>query len=292
MARYEKLTPAVRRAMDARRSVARQDMALGLAAFVRPRIRGKRGWIEGVRQPWNGGLLLIAGPEIDAWDLGVLLALIAVAVAQTDGQALPGGRRPGLLPADTPRANAAAQAETLRVETTFADMCRRLGRGAEDGRAHAGIRASLRRLSGLVIEAEGGGGWAQTHLIAGAAGRGGRVDVVLSYRLTRAVLGAGSYSRVDMQAWAALSPTAKVLYHWLCAWRPGGGQCPSIGVDTLARHVWGGDASGAEQRDRRRQIREALHQISVAAGWRVMAGEAPGMVLLTAPPAPVCEVAE
>jgi hypothetical protein len=290
MARSETLTPEARRAIDARAGTARQDMALGLASFARPRIRGKRAWLDGVKQQWKGGELTLAGPELDAGDLGVLLALLAIATAQINAQALPSGQRPGLLPAASARPNAAEKADAMSVETTLADVCRKLGRDPKDGRAHVSIRASLKRLAGVVVEAHAGDAWAHTHLISGAAGRGGRVAVALSYRLTRAVMGGGSYSRVDMSAWASLSPTGQVLYHWLCAWRPGGGQCPPIAIDTLARHTWGDDATGAKQRERRQQIREALNQIAGAAGWKVRAGDAPGIALLKAPHAPGCEV--
>ncbi|CQR44401.1 putative Replication protein C [Thiomonas sp. CB3] len=285
--KHAKLGAEIRREIDARGIIARQDMALGLASFIRPRIRGKRGWVEGIKQPWNGGVLTIYGPELDSGDLGVLLALLAAAVAQPAAQSRPCGQQNGLLPDATPRENAAAGAETILVQTTLADVSRKMGRDPCDGRAHASIRASLRRLGGFVIEAAAGDAWAQTHLIAGSADRGGAVSVALSYRLTRAILGDGSYSRIDMKAWAKLSPTAKILYHWLCAWRPGGGHCPPVHLDKLARHVWGQDAAqGATRRERRQQIRESLSQIADSAGWAWVPGDAPGVAMITAPSAP------
>ncbi len=262
------ISPTARAAMDARNGIARQDMALGLASFVRPVIRGKRGWIEGVKQSWNGGTLEINGPEMDAGDLGVLLALLALALRQqADGGAeLAKGRDiAGMLPNPDGRdgANNAADSDALTLQTTLADICREIGRDPDDGRAHAAIRASIKRLQGFVIEARDDDQWATTHLVAGAAGRGkGAVNIALSYRLTRAVLGEGSYGRMRMAVWRELSPTAQCLYHFLACWRPGHGQCPTIGLDTLAKHVWGeAPATGAAMRDRRRMLRVALSEL-------------------------------
>ena len=263
-----KPTPAARRSMDARQGVARQDMALGLAPFLKPVIRGKRGWIEGIKQSWNGGVLELAGPELDAGDLGVLLALLALALRNTAGagpRLEPGRAVQGMLPEESGgKRNAAADEDVLPLQTTLAAICREVGRDPEDGRAHAAIRASIKRLQGVVIEARSGDAWASTHLIAGAAGRGkGAVSVALNYRLTRAVLGTASYSRIRMSVWRRLSPVGQVLYHWLACWRPGYGTCPPIGLDTLARHVWGEDAKGAMVRRRRQQVRDALAELPI-----------------------------
>jgi len=100
--------------MDARQGVARQDMALGLSSFIKPVIRGKRGWIEGVKQQWNGGTLEIAGPELDAGDLGVLLALLALALraAADEPQLEPEHKISGMLPRSRPTAWCKSTART------------------------------------------------------------------------------------------------------------------------------------------------------------------------------------
>lgn len=276
------LTQQARREMDARAGFARQDMAFGLATFVRPVVRGKRMYIEGVRQEWMGGTLILSGPEIDAGDLGVLLALLRLALQSfPECDIKPGADVPGLLPDSQHQhregANRAVMHQAVCVKTTMAAICRELGRSADDGRAHASVRASLRRLSAIVVDGRSGvdPDWAQTHLIHGSAGRGrGAVEVTLSYRLTWAVLGNGPYTRVSMYTWRRLSPVAQVLYHWLCSWRPGAGTCPVIGIDTLTRHVWREVARGAKQRERRQQVRAALREIATAAPdeWQVEDG--------------------
>uniref|UniRef100_D5X4Y3 Replication C family protein n=1 Tax=Thiomonas intermedia (strain K12) TaxID=75379 RepID=D5X4Y3_THIK1 len=255
---------------------------MGLASFVRPVVRGKRGWIEGVKQPWNGGTLELNGPELDAGDLGVLLSLLALALrhsVERGAEIATGGDVPGLLPAPggRPGENRAADCDVMLLQTTLAAICREIGRDPNDGRAHAAIRKSIKRLQGFVIEARSGDRLATTHLIADTAGRSkgaGAVSVALSYRLARAVIGEGSYGRVRMGEWRELSPTAQCLYHFLACWRPGYGQCPTIGLDTIARHVWGAaPATGAVLRDRRRMLRAALSELP-REEWEISEAEA------------------
>jgi hypothetical protein len=274
--------------MDARQGVARQDMALGLAPFVKPAIRGKRGWVEGVKQQWNGGTLELAGPELDAGDLGVLLALLALALrAAADKEPhLESGREvKGILPEPGGKPNAASEKDVLPMQTTLASICREIGRDPADGRAHTAIRNSLKRLQGVVIEARSGNDWASTHLISGAAGRGkAAVSITLNYRLTRAVLGTASYGRIRMSVWRQLSPVGQCLYHWLACWRPGYGACPPIRLDTLARHVWGDEKQGAAQRERRRLLRAAIEELNAAGGGEWCIDERDGFLQIERQP--------
>jgi hypothetical protein len=277
--------------MDARQGVARQDMALGLAPFIRPVIRGKRGWVEGVKQRWNGGVLELAGPELDAGDLGVLLALLSLALrasADEDESHLEPGRAvKGILPeaGGKGKPNAAAEKDVLPMQTTLAAICREIGRNPEDGRAHAAIRTSIKRLQGVVIEARSGEQWASTHLIAGAAGRGkAAVSITLNYRLTRAVLGTASYGRIRMSVWRQLSPVSQCLYHFLACWRPGYGACPQIRLDTLARHVWRDAKQGAAQRERRRLLRAGIEELNAAGGGEWCIDERDGLLQIERQP--------
>lgn len=284
MARSD-LSPTARRVMDARAGIARQDMPLGLSGLVKPVVRlkkgkdgkpARRGYIENLRQSWNGGEIILNGPEIDAQDLGVLLACAALALRDADRHAdlKQSVDIEGLLatpPKNQP--NAAADKLTFTLETTLAALCREIGRDPDDGRAHQMIRDSLVRLSGIVTTATSGARGAFTHLIAGGAWEGrNAVSVTLNYRLTRAMLGEGSFGRVRMQVFRNLSPVGQVLYHWLACWRPGYGTCPPIGLDTLARHVWGEDAKGAMVRRRRQQLRDALAELPIDE-WSVGIGK-------------------
>ncbi|MDA8254114.1 MAG: replication protein C, IncQ-type [Betaproteobacteria bacterium] len=253
-------------------------MAIGLAGLFRPVIRGKRGWLEGLRQQWNGGFLEFAGPELDSKDMLVLLAIQHLALRELNaGQAQRvDGAAAGLIPAEKNRhGNRAVEAQAIGLQTSMAEMCRAIGRDPDDGRAHTSIRASLKRLQGVVVEARSGEEWATSNLIRGGAGRGrGAVTVSLNFRLTRAVLGECSYSRIDVLQLAELPPVAQILVAWLCCWRPGHGKCPSITIDSLCRHVWGRGSDAADaphdalQRRRRQQIRAALAALPPRE-WRV-----------------------
>ena len=274
----------LRRRLDARAGIARQDMAFGLAGMVRPVCRGRRAWIEGTRQSWMDGWIEIQGPELDAADLGVLLALLAIALRQGGDQAL-GQEVDGLLaapagPARNAAQNAAGEQSAITLRTTMAELCREIDRDPGAGSAHQAIRASLTRLAGVVFRAETADGrWAVTHLIAGGAGAGrGAVIVSLSYRLTRALLGQGSYSRIDMAAWRQLAPVAKCLTHWLACWYGAGSGERRIGLDKLATHVWGEAAHGATGRRQRQQLRNALGEIEASGGW--IARECGGVVTI------------
>lgn len=257
-----------RREIDARSGIARQDMAIGLAAIFRPRLRGKRTVVE-VRQAWNGAEIILTAPEMDASDLGVLLSLLHLAGEIKETQA--GNATAGLIPGSesgTGKANGAGSLPTITLNTSMAEICRTLGRDPEDGRAHRMIRSALRCLSMVVVEVQGGADWRQTHLITGAAGRGrGAVSVTFSYRLTRALLLAGSYARIDMMAWPAMPPVTQVAYHWLAAWFGGAHGERRISVEKLAAHVWGDAAKNQQQRQNRKDaLRRAL--AALPDGWR------------------------
>jgi hypothetical protein len=280
MARSKKpqLSAGVRRAMDAKDEVARQDMAFGLCTLVRPAIRlvtgQRRAFIEGAPQRWQGGEIVVQGPEVDSDDLGVLLACAAIAVEQFDlpsTRLAPGVHSPGLVAPSRPGAlNLAEELDVCTIHTTLAAVCRRLGRRPDDGRAHQSIRGSLARLASVVVIARQGDEEAFTHLIAAGASTGKhRLRVTLSFRLTGALAGTRSYGRIHMDTWRHLKPVARVVYHWLACWRPGHGRCPPIGLDALAKHVWGTtETSPALAARRRQQLRAALAELP-ANEWKV-----------------------
>ncbi len=260
--------------IDARRGVARQDMALGLAGLIRPKIQAKRDkkgrltggrqYVEGLPQTWAGGDIIWSGPQLDAFDLQVHLACQALALqASCDGETklTQGANVAGLLvkPPKGGQANMADDRLTLELETSMSAVCLLIGRSPDDGRAHISIRASLTRLASIVVTASQDDEAAFTHLIGGGAFSGrNAIRLTLSYRLTQAVLGEGSYARIRLAEFARLNPVAQLVYHWLACWRPGAGSCKPIGLDKLAAHVWGACEDGATVRERRQQLKAAL----------------------------------
>ncbi|WP_197033057.1 replication protein C, IncQ-type [Thiomonas sp. FB-Cd] len=263
-------------------------MAFGLAGMVRPTIRAERNqhgklvssrrYLDGVKQKWNGGEISLSGPELDAFDLRVLLACQSLALQSAhnakylDDRLENGVDVKGLLaaPRKAGDANMADELPTFSLTTTMSAVSEAIGRKPRDGQAHAAIRASLQRLASIVVTATKGNKGAFTHLIAGGAFYGRHaVRLTLSYRLTQALLGEGSYGRIHMSEFIKLTPVGQIVYHWLSCWRPGAGAPRTIKLDRLAEHVWGGAAEDHKTRtDRRRQLTKALASMP-SAEWQI-----------------------
>jgi hypothetical protein len=276
MKRPSSLPPEARRDIDVRERVARNDMAFGLTSIVRALRRGaKREYVE-LSQSWGGGVIQIAGPVIDDWDLGVLLVLETLALRNPQNKQL-GKQVHNLLPQPKEgrltEDNTASEHETITIRTSLADICNELEVG-DDGPTRAAIRKSIRRLTSIVVEAEHGDRWALTHLIQGVVGKGrNSVEVTLSYRLTRAILGSGSYARIYLRSYRALPAGApRVLYAWLCAWFAASYGERTILLGTLARHVYGEEGVDWKARDHRRAVRKAL-RVLPSGEFRAREGE-------------------
>lgn len=277
MSNRKQMSPAARIDRDRDQHVARQDMALGLSSLFRALPDGARRREVTLRQPWCGGEIVIQGAECSHFDQAVLLALLAVA-GQSDP--LPDLGAPT---ADLMAAGLAVQREVVRVDTTTAALMRCAGLDPDSHGSRQAVRAALRRLSGIVIEGRRDGDWAMTHLIAGAAGRGrDAVSVVLNYRLTDALLGIGSYARINMDDYIALeSGVARLAYAWLCAWYAGSAGVRRIGLDALEVHVYGAATESRKARSKRRiALRAAMADIGAIPGWRA-AVDAAGLVTVT-----------
>ncbi len=264
---------------DRARDVARTDMALGLTSLFRALPDGARRHEVTLQQPWCGGLIIIQGVECSATDQAVLFALLALA-GQHDP--LPEPAAPaidnGLM-----AAGAAVERGVMRFNTSSAALMREAGMDPNSHGSRATIRASIRRLAGIVIEGRHGNDWATTHLIAGAAGRGrDAISVVLSYRLSEALIGACSYARIEMSAYRALnSGVARIAYSWLCSWYAAATGTRQIGIDALELHAYGGVAAAKSTRsERRAALRAALGEIGTLPSWAVTDG-ASGAITIT-----------
>lgn len=244
------------RELDARNDVARQDLATAMAEIFTPRIRGRRQIVEAERT-FHGVTVRITGPELDATDLGVLLALHAIAVRDV-GDVAPCAARTNLLPDERKAVNNARNSASLAIRTTVAAVAELLGRDSRDGRAAGMVRKSLRYLMMVVVEGERDGNWGANHLIAAAWDRGGALTVSLNYRATRAVMGTGQWAAVDVARFRSATEIERVLMHRLAAHCTGGAPLP-VGLDRLVAVCWTRPAkSEVEARVRRSRIRAAL----------------------------------
>lgn len=272
--RRKRLPAAARADMQRTRQVARHEMALGLMSMFRPLPDGAQRREVRIEQKFAGGLVRIMGVEMSQLEQGVFLALLAIAARGGSLKtALDAGLLPGLphqnAPKDAkPEQNIAGAAQTIEIKTSLAELCRVAGLSDRPGsNTRESVRLAFQRLAMITVYAEGGNGaWGITHLIAGAIGRGdeaGSVVARLNPRSTAAALGGRSYAPISMPDYRSLpTPTARVLYAWLCSWFAGRTGARLIGLDKLEGHVFGAIAEDRRRRsERRAQIKRALEAI-------------------------------
>ena len=254
--------------MDAAGEIARHDMALGLISIFRPLADGVERREIVATQQWSGDTITIRGIEMGERDLTVLLALLAIATGDLgEDAAEPNATQIQALDIQGTGKTGAV----MEIRTSVTEICRRCGISPRSRGTRASVRVAVERLAALVVRGDAAGGaWRFTHLIAGGCGAGrNAVQVTLSYRLARAVLGTGSYARVSMPAYRALpGGLPRILHVWLSAWMCGA-RARVIGLGACVRHIWPTRArSERTERHRWAQMEEAL-DAQRAAGWTV-----------------------
>lgn len=247
------------REMDARHEVARHELCCAMARLCSPRIRGrKRIYIE-IATEYRGVKVEIKGPELDSFDLGVLLAIYALAAKDVTDRDTCESR--ALLADDPKRSgqpNAAAAMDSLRVRTNVAEVAEIVGRDGRDGDARKRIRESIARLMSFTVAGTRGETWGATHLIERAADALGQLTIDLDYRATRAVLGEGQWAAISMQRWRECrAPLDRVLLHRIAALTTG--RPIQVSLDTLAAGCWADEPHGDHDlRWRRQQVRSSI----------------------------------
>ncbi len=273
--RRRRLPAAARADMARTRQVAKNEMAIGLMSVFRPLPDGAVRREVMFDQKFADWQVRIHGVEMNIFEQGIFLSILALAgdgVMQTAMEAgmvpkLPDNSNPNAPRDAKPEDNTAALRECVKVNTSIAELCRMAGiADAPGGQTRAAIKAAFSRLAMLTVFAQDGRGkWGITHLISGGLGsdQDGKVSVWLNPRSTRAVLGERAYAPVSMQVWRELpSQPAKALYAWLCAWFAGGTGTRQISMDALEIHVFGALAKSKPTKSRRRkEIRVALAAI-------------------------------
>lgn len=260
------------REIDAREEVARYDMAFGIASIARPLKKGSVRTAFIKKQGWKGGVICIRGITPDDHDLGVLLAFIVLAEQQRPERQQ--GREVAELLLPTKQKNAAADLDVVTVAITYAAVRQILGLKSDSGTNNAAIWQSLCNLATIVIDAQADGKIALTHLIRPSRGTANEtLTVTLSYRLTRALLGEGSYGAIDMKAFRALPGGAtRILFVWFCSWFGGSRGNRRVGLNKLVEIVWGEPTTKMAVNDiknRRRAVRNSLTSIQYQSGhWR------------------------
>lgn len=248
----------VARAIDARLEVARHELCCATARLYSPRARGHRLFIE-ISAAYNGVIVEIRGPELDAMDLGVLLAIYALAGCDVSDRDTCEAR--GMLTTDAARGgkqNAAADMESLRVCTSIAAIAAMIGRDPRDGQARKRIRQSIARLMSITVAGTRGEKWGATALIKRPRDEDGRLTLDLDFRATRAVMGEGQWAAISMQQWRECrGDLERVLLHRVAALTTG--RLRTVSLDVLADRCWAHDSKGDhDRRWRRQQVRDAL----------------------------------
>ncbi len=246
-------------------------MAIGLSGLFH--VTGKQRDRKEVtlEQAWNGGKVIIQGVECDEGDLGVLLAILSLAMKNDEYVLLPGNQAPPGLITDRRPQNLALTNDVLVLKTTKAEICRAVGVEAA-GNQWVSVDKSLRRLMTIVVEGRADKQHVKTHLIHDEWGEDGGLNIHISARLTKAVMGEGSYAAVSMRTYRKLrSAPAKILYGWLSAWFGGvkAGE-RSISFEKIERHVYGGLANEKSTRSRRKKaISEAIAEVNESGAFSI-----------------------
>ena len=280
--RRKRLPAAARSDIQRTRQIARNEMALGLMSFFRPLPDGAQRREVRIEQEFAGTRLRLMGVEMSAFEQGIFLGLLAIGLRggelQTAAQAglLPSLPHPNAPTRATPDQNVAADAPTIEIKSSLAELCRVAGLPAKPGSAtREAIKLGFQRLSGVTVFVESAGGaWGITHLLSGGMGdAGGGVTVRLNPRSTGALLDRRSYAAIDMPAYRRLStPTSRVLYAWLCAWFSGGLGTRQIALERLEVHAFGSLARAKATRSKRRAaIVAALAEVGPATKGEMLA---------------------
>ena len=234
-----------------------------------------------VRAQWKEIKIMFAcGEPLGVTEQSVLLALVARAGLNGTQISAGGNARSRelhalLRPAESD--GRFAPQNGVMIETSIPELCADSSL-SKSGTAYAAVEDALRRLGNVVVtihdttaDTEG-----NTLMIAWRR-RSERVEVAMNYRIRDALLNTG-FTRVSLTERAKLrTGCAKLVHTFLSRWAGRGKR--SIGLDTLATHVWddGLGADKTQRRDRRRALRSALAEIIATGAWTI---ETEGSMLL------------
>lgn len=174
------------------------------------------------------------------------------------------------------------------LETTWKEVILAKGYSDTGGRSPVLARASLERLASVTVhetpaietpwrsggpvneEPNSGKAGTASRLLSWSEAKDGRLFVLFNPRSTAALpgVGGGQHIRISLAERGDLSNTvARALHAWLSATLRRG-AAKTYFLDSLHKHVWAGDVTGAARRTRTHRLREALKDIDRLPGWR------------------------
>lgn len=236
--------------------VARHEMAIGLTSLFRALPDGARRQEIVLEQKFAGGHIRLMGVELSAFEQAIFFALLSMAEYGSEIDAESADLVPPLPPPGmSAKSNTALPAPALAISTTCTALCRDAGLEHQGSNTIRAVRIALQRMGGITIAATDSSGKGGFVSLLRARWDGDGIEVAINPRSAAACLALRSYGAVNMRAYISLStPTAKVLYAWLCAWFSAAGGSREIGLDKLEEHVWGKAARAKATRSKRREL--------------------------------------
>jgi hypothetical protein len=159
---------------------------------------------------------------------------------------------------------------TLSAKTSYHKLL--LASGMQTGgSSYARLLASLARLSKVTVSTTIGTSVSEMQLISyvpSANGEGARIAI--HWFLTRAIVGAGQFSKVSLDERHALqTDAARCLHAWLSAFVREK-QSMKLAVQKAAGHIWGTECSDSASRKRNMKVRDlCLNEIGQLQQWEV-----------------------
>lgn len=163
----------------------------------------------------------------------------------------------------------AAEQDGLVVRESISKLLAEVGL-TDGGNNIKGIESSLLRMSNITVVVTKGTRQASFHLMSYAFDDAdGRLFVALNPRVTEAILGRRSHTRIEMAEVRKLeTDPARLMHQRLCGWIDPG-KSGKAELDTLCGYVWPDvSTNGNTIKTRRQTARKALAEL-VAVGWTV-----------------------
>lgn len=162
----------------------------------------------------------------------------------------------------------AAEKDALVVKENLSRLLAEIGL-TDGGDNIKAIKSSLVRMSNVTVILTQGTQMGSSKMLTFALDESdGRFYVALNPRITEAVLGRRSHTRIEMAEVRALeSDPARLIHQRLCAWIDPG-KSGRVEMDTLCGYVWPDEANAEAMKKRRQAARKALAEL-VAVGWTV-----------------------
>ena len=251
-------------------SYAKVDPALAIASLFRPVTRGRRPRaFELVTEHDDLELTWRSFEYLDSRDQSILYACAALAAIEGGGalNAEAQGETGKQLWLDLDPEHRAKIDQAIAFDTTHYQIL--LAAGMSDSTAsYQRVKDILARLSDVSIRAKKEGFDWKMRLLSYAARPDGRVSIAMNPRMAAAL--DGQHVRISLHERRGIGgDVAQITHGWISAWiRPGRSQ--EIGIDRLARHIWGVDTQNSNtRRSRRQRTLTALAEIKSLKGWQV-----------------------